>query len=163
MRELAVRTTIEECTASQFYTTCLAEPHTTQRMHKSLSADVRRVGMGMLTRMHTNRQDMAEVSPWCSTEDKREGTRVVQFCLQVNIPQWLLSMVGADMIKVTGATGGAHTRTRKQVREEQTLMWSDDRSQLTVISEPHVLGVPLSSSTTTRIVLAVTTAPNGKV
>lgn len=83
MRELAVRTCIEQCTAKQFFDICLREPHTTQRMHKSLSAD-----------------DMAEVSQWSLTEDKREGTRSVAFCLQVNIPQWLLSMVGADMIKV---------------------------------------------------------------
>lgn len=83
MRELAVRTTIEQCDARKFYDTVLKDANVTQRLHKQLSMD-----------------DNAEVSPWCLTEDSREGTRTVQFCLQVNIPQWLLSMVGADTIKV---------------------------------------------------------------
>ncbi len=83
MRELGIRTTIEQCDARRFYDTVLKEAYVTQRMHKNLSHD-----------------DNAEVSPWQLTDDSKEGTRTVQFCLQVNIPQWLLSMVGADMIKV---------------------------------------------------------------
>lgn len=41
-------------------------------------------------------------------------------------------------------------------------MW-DNEHRLTIVSEPQVLGVPLSSSTTTRIVLAISNNANGQV